>query len=109
MQIEGPPRFTEAVTRLLQALRTNSPQRYQEVLCAFPSVRYDPETLRRDHPDGAVARADGLFGIDGSDFGYFAWIFLHEVGHQIAREQGLGNGEWPANTYADAVILELAL
>jgi hypothetical protein len=105
--VHGPTVFRAAVFRLLALLETGAYHHYAEAQTYMPQIVYDPATLQAGDPFGALARADGVFALDGSDFECFQWVFLHELGHNVAIAQGLGPGELVANKYADEVIMLL--
>lgn len=99
----GPRTFVDAVALLLAELRERLPLRHEQALSCLPGATFDPERLQRENA-GAAARADGIFAVDGSDYEFFRWVFLHEVGHGV---RGDAAGERAANQYADQVVEEL--
>lgn len=105
--IAGPPQFGVAVRRILADLRERAPQRYREAVGSLPKAVYDPDRLRQETNDGTLARSDGIFAIDGSDYEAFRFVFLHEVGHNVAQRNGGDNSEAAADDYANRVIREL--
>jgi hypothetical protein len=107
MVIQGPERFCLAVTRLAGELRDKAPQRYSELVRHMPRLRYDPEALREEHPEGALGRADGVLALDGSDYEFLMRVLLHELGHNVASHEGLGDGERWADRYAAKVLSEM--
>ncbi len=101
--ILGSDQFQTTVNRVLDELEQRTPNRYREVLEYLPKAEYDPSIIHIP----AHGLSDGRFSLDGSDYGYFRWVFLHEVGHQV---EGLNNHNWSqeaANTYANQVIAEI--
>lgn len=100
LPISGPPQFEQAVYRVLNELKANAPHRYQEVLEYLPKAEYDASL-------GGWSYSDGRFGIDGSNYGSFRWVFLHEVGHNVRGEQWNNWSEEAASTYANQVCTEL--
>ena len=96
----GPGIFVSAVRRFENQLLNSSVDLLSECVVYIPVVRYAPRILAREHPDGAAARADGLFAIDGSDYEYFRWVFLHEIGHHACRGTRRWAGEEAADEFA---------
>jgi hypothetical protein len=113
LPITGPPQFRESVERVLKELREEAPHRYREVLGYLPKAEYAPG-------NPFAGRSDGLFTIDGggdipmgnghhraNSYEYFRFVFLHEVGHNIAMQQKNDSSEEAANAYADKVVKEV--
>jgi hypothetical protein len=92
------------VCDILEKLRVNAPDIHADALVCLPQAVYDPQRLLQEEPDGVIARADGVFAIDGSDLEMFYWVFLHELGHMVAVRKGVDHGEWVANRYADETM-----
>jgi hypothetical protein len=96
----GPTTFVMAVRKLERELKLVQPKMLRQFISYFPVVTYAPGFLDREHRDGATARADGLFAIDGSDYDFFRWVFLHELGHHACRTSRRWGSESDANRFA---------
>ena len=101
--IIGPESFKQAVKHILQELKTKAPHRYAEVVTRMPKAEY----VTGDR--GFSGRSDGLFTMDGSHYESFRWVFLHEVGHNVAMKERDDHSEEAANAYADMVLREMRL
>ena len=75
MTVEGPATFQNAVRRVMSALEEKLPALAALAEARLALVRYAPERLQREHPLGALARSDGLFAMDGTNFEFFRWVF----------------------------------
>jgi len=102
--IIGGSRFKEAVRRVLQELKEKAPHRYAEAVTLLPKAEYVAFN-EQDHRFSG--RSDGLFTMDGSNYESFRWVFLHEVGHNVAYKANKDYSEEAANNYANQVIAEL--
>jgi hypothetical protein len=120
LPICGDQQFTQTVERVLQELKNNAPNRYQEAIGFLPEAWYfDPihfDYFGLFNRNGSVAgyikepfagRSDGRFSIDGSDYYYFRRVFLHEVGHCVHIVRDDNHSEEVANNYRDQVLREL--
>src|SRR6266446_543495 len=105
--VEGPPSFESAVKQLFGELQCCAPEGYHDAVRLMPRLTYAPGCLESSHVFAVLATADGAFAIDGSDYELFRWVFLHELGHNVAIEKGLGSGELAANRYADKMVRAL--
>jgi hypothetical protein len=114
----GPPSFITAVGIVLHELAYYALPRYQEAVRYLPWVHYCPETIYQMHPERHVAmvlgrrstvaaNAAGFFNDDGSDYERFRQYFLHEVGHNVHREQYGDLSEQAADLYRAQVEWEL--
>ncbi len=107
-EAHGPKCFVSAVRRFERELTDAGENLVAAFANHIPIVRYAPRVLTREHPDGAMARADGLFAIDGSDYEYFRWVFLHEIGHHVCRGLNRWASEDKANRFARTMARRLA-
>ncbi len=101
MPISGSETFQNAIRKILEELAIKSPQRYVEAVTLLPKAEYTTQEGRFS------GRSDGLFKLDGSDYGVLRWVFLHEVGHNVAYKENNDHSEEAANRYADMVTREL--
>ena len=104
---EGPKCFIDAVGRFEHEVTRLDRSLAIRLAASIPHVRYAPDRLRGDHPDGVIARADGLFAIDGSDYEFFRWTFLHELGHHMCRGDRRWASEKQADRFAEAIALRM--
>jgi len=114
LPISGPRGFVKAVTAILDELESKRPNRYKEVVEYLPKATYDPEALKQASGEGWAGNSSGLFGVDGSRLDSFFYIFLHEVGHNVAGHHASPGKdldrpvkEAQAHAYAEAVLREL--
>lgn len=99
---------------MLDELKQKATYRYLQVLRYFPKAKYDSFIQ-------ATGRSDGRFSRDGTghmplgeewvrpnDYAWFRFVFLHEVGHCLGRndEDDPYQSEETADTYALQVIRE---
>lgn len=77
--IHGPPQFIASVNRILEELRIYDPLAYQDAIGFLSKAEYDASL-------NSCSFAGGRFGIDGSDYTRFRYVFLHEVGHCIGMQ-----------------------
>ena len=77
--ISGPQHFVASVNRILEELQLHDPLAYQDAIGFLPKAEYD-ESLN------GCSFSGGKFGIDGSDYKRFRYVFLHEVGHCIGMQ-----------------------
>jgi hypothetical protein len=98
----GKPWFGIMVNKVLDELEQKAPEHYTETLAYLEKAEYSESILPNS------GRSDGLFSMDGTgDYGFFRFVFLHEVAHRV---KGLTNGDWSedaANAYAEMVVAEL--
>jgi hypothetical protein len=105
--ISGPELFCRAVLRVLDELQAKAPERYQEAVTDLPKAHYDPDAVHALYPN-AGAHSGGEFAVDGTgSYEGFRRLFLHEVGHNVARRERGDRSEEAAEAYAQQVAGEL--
>ena len=105
--ISGPELFCRVVLRVLDELQAKAPERYQEAVTDLPKAHYDPDAVHALYPN-AGAHSGGVFAVDGTgSYEGFRRMFLHEVGHNVARRERGDMSEAAADAYAQQVAGEL--